>query len=108
MGYSWFVLHSWAPFHIDALGLVTFLGSEEVNLYIGRLVPSRWLEYMPLLGTFIFAGDRFKGKKPSFNIYNISSGINTSDLSCWFTRWMFAQDLEVSRSVVYWEKWYRV
>ena len=103
MGYPWFVLHGWQPFHIDALGLVTFLGSEEVNLYVGRLVPSRWLEYMPLLGAFVIAGDRFKEKKHSFNIYNISSGITTSDLSSWFTRWMLAQELEVSRSVVYWE-----
>jgi hypothetical protein len=103
MGYPWFVLYHWEPFHIDALGLVTLLGPEEVNAYLGRLVPSRWLEYMPLLGAFVIAGDRFKDKMPSFNIYNISSGINTSDLSSWFTRWMLAQELEVSRSVVYWE-----
>src|SRR5271156_3144999 len=86
MRYPWFVLHG-----------------GEVNLYIGRLVPSRWFEYMPLLGAFVIAGDRFKEKTPSFNIYNISSGINTSELSSWFTRWMLAQELEVSRSVVYWE-----
>ena len=103
MGFPWSVLHSWKPFHVDALGLVTFLGSEEVDLYIGRLVPSRWLEYMPLLGAFVIAGDRFKEKKPSFSLYNISSGITTSDLSSWFTRWMLAQEFEVSRSVVYWE-----
>jgi hypothetical protein len=103
MGYPWFVFRDWKPFHIDALGLVTFLGSDEVNLYIGRLVPSRWFEYMPLLGAFVIAGDRFKEKKPSFHIYNISSGITTSDLSSWFTRWMLAQELEVARSVVYWE-----
>ena len=103
MGYPWYVLYNWQPFRIDALGLITLLGSDEVNNYIGRLVSSRWLEYMPLLGAFVIAGDRFKEKKPSFNIYNISSGINTSDLSSWFTRWMLAQELEVTRSVVYWE-----
>jgi hypothetical protein len=103
MGYPWFVLHHWEPFHIDALGLVTLLGSDEVKLYIGRLVTSRWLEYMPLLGTFVIAGDRFKEKMPSFNIYNISAGINTPELSSWFTRWMLAQEFEVSRSVVFWE-----
>ena len=103
MGYPWFVLHNWEPFHIDALGLVTLLGSEEVKLYIGRLVSSRWLEYLPLLGAFVIAGDRFKEKIPSFNIYNISAGINTSELSSWLTRWMLAQEFEVSRSVVYWE-----
>ena len=97
------MLHNWEPFHIDALGLVTLLGSEEVKLYIGRLVSSRWLEYLPLLGAFVIAGDRFKEKIPSFNIYNISAGINTSELSSWLTRWMLAQEFEVSRSVVYWE-----
>jgi len=103
MGYPWSVLHGWEPFHIDALGLITLLGSEEVNNYIGRLVSNRWLEYMPLLGAFVIAGDRFKEKTPSFNIYNITSGINTSELSSWFTRWMLAQDFQVTRSVVYWE-----
>src|SRR6201996_5083392 len=98
----WAQLKPWQPFRLDALGLVTLLGADEVNNSVGRLVTSRWLEYMPLLGAFVIAGDRFKEKKPSFNIYNISSGINTSDLSSWFTRWMLAQEFEVARSVVYW------
>ena len=103
MVYPWITLRKWAPIRIDALGLVTFLVAEELNLYIGRLVRSRWLEYMPLLGAFVIAGDRFKDKRPSFNMYNISDGITTTDLSSWFTRWMIAQDFELTRSIVYWE-----
>jgi hypothetical protein len=80
MGYPWFVLHHWEPFHIDALGLVTLLGSKEVKLYINRLVLSRWLKYLPLFSAFVIAGNRFKEKIPSFNIYNINTGINTPKL----------------------------
>lgn len=46
-------LRSWYnvdPFKIDALGLVTLLGAPEVNRHIGKLVRSRYLEYLPLLG----------------------------------------------------------
>lgn len=97
------ILHDWHPFSIDALGLVTLLGAEEVNACIGRLVQSRWLEYMPLLAGFVIAGDRFRSKSPLFQLYNISSGIETTDMSFWFTRWILAQDFEITRSLVYWE-----
>jgi hypothetical protein len=53
-------LSSWAPFHIDALGLVTPLGADEINVSVGHLAPSRWLEYMPLLAGFVVAGDGFR------------------------------------------------
>ncbi|KAJ5421473.1 hypothetical protein N7491_009918 [Penicillium cf. griseofulvum] len=103
MAYPWKVLSTWAPFEIDALGLVTLLGADEVNVSVGRLAPSKWLEFMPLLAGFVFAGDRFRTKQPTFTLYNISSGIVTGNLAAWFTRWMSAQDFELSRSLVYWE-----
>jgi hypothetical protein len=103
MVYPWQVLSSWMPFHIDALGLVTLLGAEEVDASLGRLAPSRWLECMPLLAGFVFASDQFRSKQPSFLLYNISSGIVTSDLASWFTRWMKAQEFEITRSLAYWE-----
>jgi len=98
----WHVLKTWAPFKIDALGLVTLLGAEEVDDAIGRLAQSTYLEYMPLLGAFVIAGDRFREKKPSFSLYNISEGIHTTDLSPWLTRWMTSQDFETTRSFVRW------
>ncbi|KAJ5817099.1 hypothetical protein N7447_009332 [Penicillium robsamsonii] len=103
MVYPWKVFSTWAPFQIDALGLVTLLGADEVNLSVGRLAPSQWLEFMPLLAGFVFAGDRFRAKQPIFTLYNISSGIVTGNLAAWFTRWMSAQDFQLSRSLVYWE-----
>ncbi|EXJ86673.1 hypothetical protein A1O3_03626 [Capronia epimyces CBS 606.96] len=98
----WEVLHNWAPFKIDALGLVTLLGAEEINSAVGRLVRSTYLEYLPLLGAFIIAGDRFTDKAAGFNLYNISEGIHTTELSAWLTRWMLSQDFEVTRSFVDW------
>lgn len=46
----WSHLKAWQPFRLDALGLVTLLGADEVNNAVGRLVKSRWLEYMPCWG----------------------------------------------------------
>src|SRR5947209_13311360 len=103
MVYPWQSLSSWAPLRIDALGIVTLLGAEEIDASLGRLAQSRWLEYMPLLAGFVFASDRFREKQSSYILYNITSGIMTTDLAAWFTRWMQAQEFEVTRSLVYWE-----
>lgn len=103
MRYPWLVLNTWAPFRIDALGLVTLLGAEEVDTCIGRLVASRWLEYLPLLGAYVIAGDQIKDRMPSFHLYNVSGGMYTPELSSWLTRWTLVQDFQNVRSVVYWE-----
>ncbi|THY87328.1 hypothetical protein D6C93_07595 [Aureobasidium pullulans] len=103
MGYPWISLLQWQPFQIDALGLVTLLGSEEVNVAVGRLVTSRWLEYMPLLGAFVIASDKIREKTNAVKLYNLSSGITSTDIAPWFTRWMAVQGFEITRSIVYWE-----
>ncbi|KAM6519040.1 hypothetical protein FALCPG4_012694 [Fusarium falciforme] len=97
---------SWAEsnkLEFDALGLVTFLGAEEVNASVGRLVQSSWIEFLPLLGAFVIAGDRFTGKQPGFKMHNITAGIMTTELAGWFSRWMKAQDFEQTRSIVTWK-----
>ncbi|KIW83949.1 hypothetical protein Z517_03195 [Fonsecaea pedrosoi CBS 271.37] len=98
----WKVLLHWSPFHIDALGLVTLLGAEEVNAAVGRLVSSAYLEYLPLLGAYVIAGNRFTEKAAGFNLYNISQGIHTTDLAAWLTRWMLSQQFETTRNFVVW------
>ncbi|KAJ9503110.1 hypothetical protein H2202_001264 [Exophiala xenobiotica] len=98
----WEVVNHWSPFHIDALGLVTLLGAEEVNGAVGRLVRSAYLEYLPILGAFVIAGNQITSKAAGFNLYNISQGIHTTDLSAWLTRWMLSQDFEATRSFVVW------
>ena len=99
----WHVLLHWTPFKIDALGLVTLLGTEEVNAAVGRLVSSAYLEYLPLLGAYVIAGDRFTEKVAGWNLYNISQGIHTTDLAAWLTRWMLSQEFETTRSYVVWK-----
>ena len=41
---------SWRQFPLDALGLVTLIGAEEVNQAVGKLVSSRYTTILPLLG----------------------------------------------------------
>jgi hypothetical protein len=100
--FPWTSLLKWQPFQIDALGLITLLGAEEVNASVGRMVRSTWLEYLPLLGAYVIANERFREKEAGYNIYNISQGIHTTDLASWFSRWIKAQDFEQTRSFVRW------
>jgi hypothetical protein len=98
-------LASWADgtgLHIDALGLVTILGAEEMDISIGRLVPSAYLNFLPLLGAFIVAGNRFTKKQSGFTIYNVSAGIMTTEVAGWFSRWLKSQHLRQVRSKVTW------
>lgn len=103
MHYPWRALTNWEPFRLDALGLITLLGAEDIDQWVGRLVPSRWVEYMPLLGIYVIAAGRFQRKAPSFLLYNISQGICTTDCAAWFTRWVQCQNFQATRSIVYWE-----
>ena len=102
--YPWHsILTSWANstgLHVDALGLVTILGSEEVNNSVGRLVSGSWVEYLPLLGAFMLASDRFTEKRPGFTLYNFSAGMQTSELAGWFSRWLKAQEFSQVRDIV--------
>jgi hypothetical protein len=99
-------LTSWADgttLHVDALGLVTLLGADEMDCSIGRLVPSPYLDYLPLLGAFVVAGNQFTTKKTGYALYNISAGIMTTELAGWFSRWLQAQHLHKVRSIVTWQ-----
>lgn len=99
----WHDLLNWSPFKIDALGLVTLLGAEEIDAAVGRLVSSAYLEYLPLLGAYVIAGDRFTDKAAGWNLYNISQGIHTTDLAAWLTRWMLSQEFTTTRNFVVWK-----
>jgi hypothetical protein len=103
MGYPWITVQSWEPFHIDALGVLSLLGAEAIDITVGRLVASKWLEYMPLLAGFVIASDCFRKKNPAFLFYNLTKGIHTTDLAPWFSRWVQCQEFETTRSIVYWD-----
>jgi hypothetical protein len=95
-------LSQWAPFKIDALGLVTLVGADEVNKSVGRLVQSRYTKFLPLLGGYIIAGNKFTSMASGYHLYNISDAIATTSLSAWLTRWLSSQELKMSTTVIEW------
>ena len=95
-------LNKWAPFKIDALGLVTLFGQEQVGAKLGRLVREGYLDFMPLLGAFVIAGDLFRDRQAGFNMYNITSGITTPEMAGWLTRWLKAQEFDKFKMDVDW------
>jgi len=95
-------LKNWNPFQIDALGLVTLLGADEVNQSVGTLQHRRYTEYLPLLAAFVIAGDRFVAEQPGFILYNLSDGITSTELKGWFTRWLMSQRVNSATTVLEW------
>lgn len=94
-------LQQWAPFRIDALGLVTLLGTDRVDLVLGQLVHSYLIEWLPLLGAYTVASNRVTEPLPGFTLYNITDGITANDLAGWFSRWLLCQDFTFCASVVH-------
>ena len=95
-------IKSWSEkstFSIDALGLVTLLGAEEVNQSVGHLQRRRYTEYLPLLAAFVIAGNRFTAEQPGFVIYNLTDGITSTELKGWFTRWLMSQNVNNATTV---------
>lgn len=93
-----------STFHVYALGLITLLGAEEVNLSIGHLQRRRYTECLPLLATFVIAGNRFTIEQPGFTIYNLTDGITSTELKGWFTRWLMSQDVNNATTVLTWQR----
>jgi hypothetical protein len=95
-------MKDWSPFRLDALGLVTLLGAEEVYNAVGALEHSRYTEYLPLFGTYLIAENRFTRPVPGFALYNISDGVHISIVNGWFSRWLMA-NLSDKITILDWE-----
>ncbi|GAB1309866.1 hypothetical protein MFIFM68171_00076 [Madurella fahalii] len=95
-------LFNWAPFRVDALGLVTMLGAAEVDVSLGRLVENPWTEFLPLLGAFVIAGNQFVRPVPGVVLYSISDGIVATDVSGWLARWLNKQELAWNTNTYVW------
>lgn len=95
-------LAKWSPFRIDALGLVTMLGAEEVDKAVGRLTENPYVEYLPLLAAFVVSGNRFVQPMPGCVLYNISDGIMATDVAGWLARWLTAQKLNWNTTTFVW------
>lgn len=94
-------LHSWQPFKIDALGLVTLLGASDMDQNLGRLSRYSYLEYMPLLGAFIIANNDIAKPIPGFTLYNVTDGIMATDIAAWFGRWISSHDFSWNSSCLH-------
>lgn len=92
----------WSPFRLDALGLVTLIGAEEVNQAIGRLVDSKYTTFLPLLGQYLISGNQFTTAVPGFTLYNVTDAITTTSFAGWFSRWLRSQELNSSTTVFEW------
>jgi hypothetical protein len=95
-------LYNWQPFRIDALGLITMLGAEQLNRSIGRLVPNRLFEYCPLLCAFVVAGDQITEPVAGLSLYNVTDAIFTTHVSGWLSRWLLSQDLRDAGTSLEW------
>lgn len=94
------VVRDWAPFTIDALGLVTLLGAESVDRVAGQLTHDKLTAWLPTLGTYVFADNRVIEPLAGFHLYNITDGIMATDLAGWFARWLLREDVTVCASTL--------
>lgn len=90
----------WAPFKLDALGIVTLLGTESLRQSISRLVHNGFAEYLPLLAPQIIADNTITNVVPGFALYNITDGVLAIDLSAWWTRWLTCQTFNWNTTVL--------
>ncbi|KAK6332859.1 hypothetical protein TWF696_002880 [Orbilia brochopaga] len=100
-------LTAWAEridIRIDALGLVTMLGTKEVDLATGRLVVSNYFGLLPLLGAFVHADNSFTERLPGFTLYNISAGVVTTEVCGWLSRWIKSHEFETAKTEIEWEQ----
>lgn len=79
------------------------LGAEEIDASVGRLLPSRYVEFLPYLGAFILAGDRFRTKPSGFTVYETKGGVKSTELSGWFARWLKGHDFHQVHHRVDWK-----
>jgi hypothetical protein len=96
-----YYLGNWAPFRIDALGIVTLLGAEQIDLAVGRLARNRFTGCLPVLAAFKIAGNDIVQPIPGFVLYNVTDGIMATDIVGWFSRWLQSQELTFSSTTLH-------
>ncbi|KAH0443161.1 hypothetical protein CcaCcLH18_01274 [Colletotrichum camelliae] len=94
-------LRDWSPFSIDALGLITLLGSEALDTVLGQMICNPVTQYLPLLGGQIIASNSVISPRIGFALHNINDGIKATDLAGWFTRWLSCEGVQFSGTTLY-------
>ncbi|KAF6236117.1 hypothetical protein HO173_005745 [Letharia columbiana] len=93
---------SWSPFRLDALGLLTMLGADEMSREIGSLSANTLVSWMSLLGGNVVPSDAFVDPLHGYTLYNISDAIQSTSLAGWFSRWLLAQHPSQNTSLFVW------
>ena len=88
-------------FKIDALGLITILGSRELDIALGTLRQGVACEALPTFAPYLAPGGYLTEPIPGFHLYNITDGIVATDISAWFSRWLVIQELTWSSTTLY-------
>ena len=97
-------LNSWSPFRLDALGLLTMLGADEMSREIGSLSANSLVSHMPLLGGNVVPSNAFVDPLHGFTLFNITDAIQSTSLAGWFSRWLLAQHPSQNTSLFVWTK----
>ena len=97
-------LNSWSPFRLDALGLLTMLGADEMSREIGSLSANSLVSHLPLLGGNVVPSNAFVDPLHGFTLYNITDAIQSTSLAGWFSRWLLAQHPSQNTSLFEWTK----
>lgn len=95
-------LSSWSPFRLDALGLLTMLGADEMSREIGSLSANTYVSWLPLLGGNVVPSNAFVDALHGFTLYNITDAIQSTALAGWFGRWLLAQCISQNTSLFIW------
>lgn len=86
----WRAFYEWNDsFKLDALGLITLLGAEEVGNAPGQLTRSTWCQYLPIMASNIVAADKFRnpipgyglGSSPDISVAGLPGGCKLSNLA---------------------------
>lgn len=95
-------LSSWSPFRLDALGLLTMLGADEMSREIGSLSANTLVSWISLLGGNVIPSNSFADALHGFTLYNISDAIQSTSLAGWFSRWLLTQSTSQNTSLFIW------
>ena len=95
-------LRAWAPFRLDALGLLTMLGTNEMSREIGSLSANTLVSWLSLLGGNVVPSNAFVQPLHGYTLYNISDAIQSTTLAGWFSRWLVTQNPSQNTSLFVW------
>lgn len=72
---------------------MTIFGVNEADFVVGQLTRDCFTDFLPLLGGYVVANNQITHELPGFALYNITDGIQATDVAGWFCRWLLCRNL---------------